>query len=614
MKLKNTAKKFGVAKYFIALAIILTLAIGLISANASNDITIKYDDYIDVKGKTVEIIDAGTPTSYQVGYKIDELTTLDKAVITHKGNNLIATGIGTAKVKIDGVEKTITVEPAKISILMLAGQSNMRGSEGDQAKSIVCPDGQVYLTYGVPEGLTTKNAKDYIASTLAGDTRNTSLSGDKIKLSVHPIYALSDAGAGKLGPDSGIGYEWALQTDEKVWIVNAAHGGADIESWLPDGDNYKEAIALFTECLKVLQREIAAGHYTFSHMGYYWCQGEAGVNAKQSAEWYVNMFLTMHESLKKDMLFDIDSDSATPDVTFEFAGIIPVRKGSEGASCYRMGTYPAEYIAASKNIPHFEGFEDLRMSGPRVAQFWMGNNPELTDIWNICTIQEEWVVFPDGSNGVESYFQANYPNGRVDYPTQTLASDSWRTPKTPNAVHDTIHYNQIGYNEIGRECARNTLYNLGMATPPETEVTVEFVCWDGFTPVTSMTPITSAQSKTLIVPIVSPVYKSKEVTYRIDGDFTYDYYDLVAESYASFGGITPIGADGTPIIIEKNPTNEFTWELDADNKLVSTGTIKNTTTKAAGSSNVWIFSSTYINVSWVKSAASSESLFTSFRM
>ncbi len=589
MKTTSTATTLRTVKYIIALAIIFTLALGLISAHAANDITIKYDDYINVKGKTVEIIDAGTPTSYQVGYKI-AANTLDKAVITLKGDNLIATGIGTAKVKIDGVEQTITVEPAKISMLLLAGQSNMRGSEGDAPKSIVCPNGQVYLTYGVPEGLTASNAPKYVASTLAGETRNISINGNKTILNANPIYALTDIGAGKLGPDSGFGYEWNLLTGEKVWVVNAAHGGADIESWQPDGDNYKEAIALYTECMKVLQQEIAAGHYTFSHMGYFWCQGEAGVNAKMSAEWYVEMFLTMHESLKKDVLFDIDADASTPDVTLEFAGIIPVRKGSEGASCYRMGTYPAEYVAASKNINHFEGFEDLRMSGPRVAQFWMGNNPEMKDIWNVCTIQEEWVTFPDGSNGVESYFQAHYPNGRVDYETQSAVSETWRTPKTPAAVHDTIHYNQIGYNELGRESARNALYYLGMVTPPETEVKVEFVCWDGFTPVTSMTPVTSAQSKTLVVPIVSPVYKSKDVTYKIDGDFTYDYYDLVAESYASFGGIIPVGADGTPVTIEKNPTVEYTWELDAENKLVSTGANKNNTTKAAGSIEGGLFS------------------------
>ena len=36
----------------------------------------------------------------------------------------------------------------------------------------------------------------------------------------------------KLGPDSGFAYEWVKQTGEKVWVVNAAHGGSAISSWL----------------------------------------------------------------------------------------------------------------------------------------------------------------------------------------------------------------------------------------------------------------------------------------------------------------------------------------------------------------------------------------------
>ena len=106
MKATTSASTFRAVKYIIALAIIITLALGLISAHAVNDITVQYDDYIDVKGKTVEIINPGTPTSYQVGYGI-AANTLDTAVITQNGDYLVATGIGTATVKIDGVEHTI---------------------------------------------------------------------------------------------------------------------------------------------------------------------------------------------------------------------------------------------------------------------------------------------------------------------------------------------------------------------------------------------------------------------------------------------------------------------------------------------------------------------------
>ena len=511
--MRSFVKKIGI---LIAILIIFSSVIGVIPAYAENSMTVKYDDYINISGQTVKITDAGKPTSYQVGYNVAEGTP-DRAVITKSGDYLIATGIGTAKVNINGFNGTITVEPAPISIFLLIGQSNMYGSEGNAKESIACEEGQVYST-GAPKTLSVANARYYVASTLAGEKRKISVYGGQSELASAPINAISESGGGKVGPDSGIGYEWNLLTGEKVWLVNAAHGGTKIETWIPEGSNYKEAMALFKQCTAVLQKEIAAGHYTFSHMGYFWCQGEH--NPTQSAEWYVEQYLTMHESLKKDVLFDIDANPETPDATFEFGGIIPTRKGGTNNTGYRMGVYSKEYLAASKNIKPYESFEDLRLTGPRVAQYWMGNNPELTDIWNVCTIQEKWVTFPDGTNGVESYFRSQYPGGRVNYPTQTAVSEEWRKPTIPADVHDSIHYNQIGYNEIGREAARNALYNLGLVTPPETEVTVEFVSWDGFTPITSISPITAPESGTLIVPMVNPVYRSKEVTYRVDEGFT----------------------------------------------------------------------------------------------
>ena len=43
-----------------------------------------------------KILDAGTPTSYQVGYGIGENSVPDHAVVTLEGDTLVATGIGSA--------------------------------------------------------------------------------------------------------------------------------------------------------------------------------------------------------------------------------------------------------------------------------------------------------------------------------------------------------------------------------------------------------------------------------------------------------------------------------------------------------------------------------------
>ena len=180
-----------------------------------------------------------------------------------------------------------------------------------------------------------------------------------------------------------------------------------------------------------------------------------------------------------------------------------------------VGSYRAGVYSYTTTVPYYQSFKDLRFNGPRVAQYWMGNNPELADIWNVCTIQEGWATLPDGTDGVEAYFRSAYENGIVDYATQVQQSASWYCPTTPSAVHDNIHYNQIGYNEIGRESARNALIMLHEIQPPDVDATVTFMTWDGFTPAANVVVSPNGYSDTLVVPMVYPVWKSKEVSYTV---------------------------------------------------------------------------------------------------
>ena len=194
-----------------------TLVNGDNSEITGETITLFYDDRYDVTGMDVEIIDAGTPTSYQVGYGVEENTVLDTAVITREGDTLIATGIGTATVKIDGVTYNVTVETAPISLLLGIGQSNMEGNEGEAKQSIACPDGMVYATYGDRYDMNITNATRYAPSALTGDYRTVNAEGGTDCLGDYPVYMLTEEGDGRKGPDSGFAYEWVQQTGEKVW-------------------------------------------------------------------------------------------------------------------------------------------------------------------------------------------------------------------------------------------------------------------------------------------------------------------------------------------------------------------------------------------------------------
>ena len=551
-------------------------ACGVANPDYAENVSLCYDDHYDVTGKAVEIIDAGQPTSYQVGYGVGENTILDTAVVTLDGGFLIATGIGTAKVKIDGVPYHITVEAAPISLLLLIGQSNMQGSEGDENQSIICPDGMVYATYGDRYTMTVSNATDFAPSALTGAGSALNVNGTTDSLADWPVYLLNEQGVGKKGPDSGFAYEWVKQTGEKVWVVNAAHGGSSITTWQKTGENYKEALSLFTACQETLRKEIAAGHYTLSHMGYFWCQGCTDYG--QTAEWYIDKYLTMHENLKTQMVFDHDSNSDTSAYGFEFGGIIPVRAGHDYYISYRQGIY-----ADTTSKAYHESFKDLRFTGPRVAQYWMINNPELTDIWGVCNIGEDWVWMPDGTNGVTEYFRSHYPNGTVDYTPQVAQVSSWYTPTTPADIHDSIHYNQIGYNEVGRESARNALILLGEIKAPDVEIEVDLLSWDGYTPIAEIPASTAGNSDTLIVPMVYPIWKSKEATYELTEGLRWNYYDLLSDSYMRDGTLSVYaGESQETIAVTSRTLNSYRWDLEGG-LLVSTGETENAATRLGGS-------------------------------
>jgi len=548
--------------------------------------SMRYDDRLDLSGRTAEILDAGTPTSYRVGYGVEEHTVPDTAVVTLKGDTLIATGIGTAKVRIDGTAYEVTVTAAPISLLLLIGQSNAEGMEGTADQSIVCPDGQVYSTYAKSNGLTgdagltVENAGNYVPSALTGVYSSVNLNGTDAKLSGHPIHSLTEAGMGKYGMDSGLAYEWVQQTGEKVWVVNASHGGSSITSWQKDQDNYDQAVALLGACQTVLQAEIAAGHYIFSHMGYYWNQGCA--DETRSAEWYVDQYLAMHEALKIDLARDMDGNAATPDNTLEFGNIVLVQAGHSTAAGYRKGTYE------NSSDDFFMTYKELEMRGPRVAQIWMANNPELTDIHIVSTLAQNWVTMPDGTDGVAAYFQNAYPNGTVDYPTQVQQSASWYTPTTPAAVKDSIHYNQIGYNEIGRESARNTLYILDLLERPEAEVTVSLLDWTGYQKAGTIKSAAVGVSDTLVVPLVHPCYESKTISYTLSDGLTWNYYDLL-DADAEGGTLT--ASTGTETVrVAGRKYYSYRFEL-VDGEMVSVSDdIFRENTLTATSSNTYTLS------------------------
>ena len=269
----------------------------------------------------------------------------------------------------------------------------------------------------------------------------------------------------------------------------------------------------------------------------------------------------MHNRIKSDFAFDHDRDSATAAVEMEFANILTIRSATNfGGDGYRQGEY-----TDTTELPQTVSFPDLQMTGPRVAQYWLGNNPDYPDINAVTNITESWVTMPDGTDGVAEYFNEHYENGRVDYPTQTEQTELWRTPTTPGEVHPGVHYSQIGYNEIGRDAARNTCYFLGEAEPPAEKVSIKLLSWDGYTDFGGNISA-DLSPESLAVPVVSPLYLSKALNVTYSDGYRYEYYDLTGISAGEIN--VTVGDAALKVTLGVNDAKTYKWQY-SDGELVS---------------------------------------------
>lgn len=527
------------ARFFVFLlfSCVLFSAVAYTSVSSAKGqiIKLRYDDYYNLSEyKAVEITDSGEPESYKVGYGVRK-GTKDDAVFEIVDGVLHATGVGEGKITLDETEYTVKVEAAPISMFLLLGQSNMYGSDGESSQSVANENGQAYSTFFHPESFKKEDAAKYVPSALSGKASLINRAGTTENLKNSPLNRLTVSGKGKAGFDSGFAYEYNKITGDKVWAINIAKGATAIRKWQRGAAEYETAVAIFSQAQRLMQEEIKAGHYILKDYGLLWCQGCS--DRINTAEFYVNAFLKMYSDLKEDLTFDIDADGKKE--TLRFCNIIMPRKGGDDVIAYRNGINSDE-----TNVDFFTSFRTLEMSGPRVAQYWLVNNPAYPEINLVCNIGEKWVTMPDGSDEVEEYFAKKYKNGRVDYPVQVQQPKQWYTPKTPEDVHDNMHFNQIGYNEAGFEAARNSAYILGRAEKPkDVKTTVTFYDWTGYRKISSINAVNWADSRSVVVPVVYPVYESKSVTYKLSDNLDYNLYDLTAAYKSKGGTLESVGAD-----------------------------------------------------------------------
>ncbi|MCR5624307.1 MAG: hypothetical protein K6G11_03585 [Lachnospiraceae bacterium] len=476
--------------------------------------TLAYDDRLEFE-TNVEAVETVKVESNKVGSeeKDDAVVKIDPL----NSDRIIAVGCGKALVTLDtGDVIKIKVKPAKISLCLMVGQSNMEGSPSNkdiiiqyQQQFILNEEGTVYNTYGPSNAWHARwlgnfgEKAAYLEKGKADEFVPDSLTDNSAEEGWKHTNNITDApGAlGKTGIDSAFADEWYDNTKEKIWVVNAAHAGSSITSWDPSkskNNNFWESVELYKACERLLNKEIKAGHYKLGYKGYMWMQGEEDYN--MSFESYLKYFTRMHKMYEKELKGD-KSDSKYKKVTkdLDFGGIIMVRAHKK----------PTSLI-------------DLLLTGPRKALYYICQQKTgiFKNVFLASQLSEVWT----SNKNVKKYFVDKY-GGNKKYSANNFMRSVQLLPTTLKEIHYTIHYSQLGYNEIGKDAAKNLLYSIGAIEKPKNpKVKIELVSEDGYTDISEV----GVDTDMTILAKVFPTYLNKELSVSYNSSsVSYKYLNAI---------------------------------------------------------------------------------------
>lgn len=356
-----------------------------VSAIPLPKLTMRYDDVLDLTtgdfGMTEDTavsVQNISITSKQVG-----TDKKDTAVLTYDAAScqLWATATGTAKLTVGDESWIVTVEPAPISLFLIGGHSVSAGVGGNPAHSVVSQPGQVYSTY---ESYITAKADDswgweynWSFSNTAEEDLQTIGIGRYAANRPQTIDALTEGNTGTYGSGSALAYEWNRLTGEKVWVINAGHGGMGLSEWREGAIDYVHASQVFRNAQIVLKNEIAAGHYSLRCMEFFYFSCANG-DQTWFTEDYREAFLSMWNGFQNDFSMDMDGDG-TPE-TLSAIGLVPHWRPSGQSfvhEAFNNGQSFNYFMAASEAYPDVfiassfcRGFDRDHVSADAIRAFY----------------------------------------------------------------------------------------------------------------------------------------------------------------------------------------------------------------------------------------------------
>lgn len=240
--------------------------------------TMYYDDYLPCESTLT--VDSGNIEIVRIGNK----------TYAH------ANGLGEATITQDGTQNTISILKAPLDVFMIAGQSN--AEHGIYNRVDAEPKGMLGTTYyyGSPSRV--------IIYSSSYDVNNYGIY-DMVGTGAYPIAANIDL------PFSATYYKI---TGHKTLVVNAGVAGSPVLDWIPGGDCYNYAKAIFNDAIN----KIDTDNYDVTIKSYIWIQGEA--DSGTSVSTYKTRFLSMHNSLMGE-----DSENVFSSIPFDGCLISKVR-------------------------------------------------------------------------------------------------------------------------------------------------------------------------------------------------------------------------------------------------------------------------------------------------
>lgn len=264
--------------------------------------TMYYDDYIPCKSTLT--VDSGNI----------EIVSFGNKTFAH------ANGLGEATITQDGTQNTISILKAPLDVFMIAGQSN--AEHGIYNRVDAEPKGMLGTTYyyGSPSRVITYSSSYNV---------NNYGIYDMVGTGAYPIAANVDL------PFSATYYKI---TGHKTLVVNTGVAGSPVLDWIPGGDCYNYAKAIFNDAIN----KIDTDNYDVTVKSYIWLQGEA--DSGTSVSTYKTRFLSMHNSLMGD-----DPDNVFSSTPFDGCLISKVRAtngvNSSKAELELVKAYDTIYLA-----------------------------------------------------------------------------------------------------------------------------------------------------------------------------------------------------------------------------------------------------------------------------